>query len=92
MANKAHHNNPAYRRAAAAVRAHAYADAATRCWRCGLTLAEIRLDKPRETWQAGHLQDGDLSQGLAAEHASCNASAGAAAGNAAREPRSRRWK
>lgn len=91
MANKPWHNNPAYRRAAAAIRAQAYGNPSTTCWRCGLTLDEVRRTKPRTTWDAGHIVDGDLSAGLRPEHSSCNRSAGASAGNATREPRSRRW-
>ena len=91
MANKAHHSDPQYRRRAALIRAAAYRDPTTICWRCGLTLDEARRKRPRETWDAGHKRDGDLSAGLAAEHAYCNRAAGAAAGNAKREPRSRSW-
>jgi hypothetical protein len=77
MAGKAHHADPAYRRLAAQVRAQAYANPDTRCARCGLTLGT-------DTWDAGHVVDGDLSAGLVAEHARCNRSAGAIAGNARR--------
>ena len=84
MAGKAHHADPTYRSAAAHVRAQAYANPSTTCWRCGLTLDEARRIRPNETWQAGHLVDGDLSAGLMPEHARCNASAGAKALNAKR--------
>lgn len=38
------------------IRARAYADPSTRCWRCGLTLAEVRAANPRRkvVWHAGH--------------------------------------
>jgi hypothetical protein len=84
MANAAHHRDPLYRRMAAAVRAAAYANPSTTCWRCGLTLDEIRRTQPRATWDAGHIIDGDLSAGLRAECRRCNRSAGAAMGNSKR--------
>ena len=91
MAGKAHHSDPVYKRQAAHVRAVAYGDPTTRCWRCGMTLEQVKRTKPHATWDAGHLVDGDLLAGLRAECSPCNRSAGARAGNAAREPRSRRW-
>jgi len=91
VAGKAHHSDPVYKRQAAHVRAVAYGDPTTRCWRCGMTLEQVKRTKPHATWDAGHLVDGDLLAGLAPEHSTCNRSAGARAGNAAREPRSRRW-
>lgn len=51
----------------------AYADPATQCWRCGKTLAQ---HKPGDTWQAGHLHDGDKTSPAAPEARSCNARAG----------------
>ena len=68
--------NPAHYRGSYHVRARrvreaANADPETRCWRCG---EQAREDDP---WQAGHLRDGDPTSPLAAEHRSCNASAGA---------------
>lgn len=61
----------------------AYANKATRCWRCGLTLAEAEAAEPgrRITWDAGHTIDADRYAPLLAEHSSCNRSAGAALGN-----------
>jgi hypothetical protein len=73
------------------VRDAAYADPATRCWRCGLTLAEIQRAKPHATWDAGHVNDGQVNGVLLPECSPCNRSSGAAMGNAKREPRSRRW-
>lgn len=91
--NRSHHTDPEYIRLAAIVRAAANADPTTRCRRCGLTRAEA-LDlwgERRAAWQAGHIVDGNLAAGLAPEHAKWNASAGATAGNAAREPHTERW-
>ncbi len=72
---KAWHSG-SYQRQAAAVRARADADPATRCWRCGRTRAEHR-----SKWQAGHVIDGQVGGELRAECTPCNASAGAVRGN-----------
>ena len=80
-----------YAKRAARVRAAAYADPTTTCWRCGLTLDEARAAHPHTKWDAGHLEDGAVGGALRPEHSHCNRSAGAALGNARREPRSRRW-
>jgi len=76
------------------VRRDAYADPATRCRRCGLTLAEFRARHPGRNWRwaAGHVVDGQPGGRLVAEHGYCNSSAGAAMGNRrrARTPRQRR--
>lgn len=77
-----HHRTPQYRRRSALVRARAYANPDTRCWRCGLTRAEHGT-----TWDAGHLNDGQVDGPLAAECARCNRSAGAAIGAATRKRR-----
>ena len=65
------------------VRDAAYADPSTRCWSCGLTMAEAKAAEPgrRITWDAGHTVDGDRYAPLLAEHSSCNRSRGAAVGN-----------
>lgn len=78
-------------RIARVVRAQAYANAATRCRRCGLTLAERRLTHPRATWDAGHPDPGQT--GYAPECSSCNRSAGAAKGNRQRNgvPTTQAW-
>jgi hypothetical protein len=81
------HRRGDYQRRAAVVCAAAYANPDTRCWRCGLTLAEV----PGSTWDAGHLVDGQPGGVLAAEHSRCNRSAGAALGNQMRRKVSRRW-
>ena len=81
-----------YKRRALGVRVYAYADPATRCWRCGLTLEQARsADGPGVRWQAGHVRDGEVGGDLLPEHSTCNARAGASYGNAKREPRSRYW-
>jgi len=76
------HRSGDYQRRAAAVRAAAYADPTTRCWRCGKTLDQ---HKPGTTWDAGHVIDGSPLSILAAEASSCNRSAGAAMGNRRRK-------
>jgi hypothetical protein len=88
--DKRHHQGD-YPRRAAAVRAAAYGDPTTRCWRCGLTLEEAKASNSKVRWQAGHLVDGQAGGALRPEHSTCNASAGAAYGNAKREPRSQSW-
>jgi 5-methylcytosine-specific restriction endonuclease McrA len=84
VANKPHHRDPRYVRLAALVRAQAYADPTTRCWRCGLTLDEVRRTNPRARWDAGHLVDGSILDGLRAECSPCNRAAGARMVNARR--------
>ncbi len=82
-----------YQVRARAVRQAAMLNPLTRCWRCGLTLAEHlphRTGSPA-TWQAGHVIDSDPTSPLVAEASTCNKSAGASYGNAKREPRSEDW-
>lgn len=60
------------------VRAAAYADPTTRCWRGGHTLAEARaLWGTHVKWTAGHLVDGQEGGPLAPECSHCNYGAGA---------------
>lgn len=76
---KAAHHRGNYQTRAARVRAAANADPTTRCWRCdGLT-------RPDDPWTAGHIVDSHPDSPLAAEHASCNYSAGATLGNRRRQ-------
>ncbi len=75
------HRRGTYQRDAARVRAMAYADPNTRCARCGFTLA----DKPGDTWDAGHVNSGQVGGPLRPEHSSCNRSAGATEGNQRRK-------
>jgi hypothetical protein len=93
MAGQPHHKDRRYVLASARIRAAANANPNTRCWRCGLTLAEhpnTKTGKPPR-WTAGHIVDGDLSAGLRPEVDVCNYQAGAAAGNRNREPHSELW-
>ena len=76
MANKPYHNGRSYRRRARAVRMAAYLNPETKCRRCGLTLEQRRVTHPHDTWDAGHVVDGEVGGALAPEHASCNRSAG----------------
>ena len=78
--NKRHYKG-SYQQDAAQLRAMAYANPDTRCARCGLTLA----DKPGDTWDAGHAEDGRPGGLLRPEHSSCNRSAGAIEGNRRRK-------
>jgi hypothetical protein len=82
------HYTGTYDTRAKRVRDAAYSDPSTRCWRCGLTLAEV----PGATWHAGHTVDGNSNFPLAPEHSTCNTAAGAKAGHRrkALNP-SRRW-
>lgn len=71
------HYRGTYHVQARLVRAHAYANPNTRCWRCGETLQEIRRRKPRARWTAGHLVDSQPGGALAPECGPCNYAAGA---------------
>lgn len=55
------------------MRERAYADPSTRCWRCGLTLAEVRARNPERkvVWHAGHTGPGRFAA-LLAECSLCN--------------------
>lgn len=75
------HYQGSYHVQARRVRQHAYANPNTRCWRCTLTLAEIRKTKPRAKWTAGHLVDGQAGGPLAPECSPCNYANGARTGN-----------
>lgn len=80
MAKAAHHRGT-YHVRAAKVRAAAYADPFTRCWRCGLTLRAIRIRHPRARWTAGHVIAGQVDGELRPECSPCNYGHGAAMGN-----------
>ena len=64
------------------VREAAYANPATRCRWCLLTLAEAQALYPEKSvkWDAGHRDHTDPRAPLAAEHAHCNRSEGQAFG------------
>lgn len=86
------HYRGRYHVQAATLRAHAYANPDTTCWRCHRTLEQIRQHHPRARWTAGHLIDGQVGGPLAPECSPCNYSAGAKLGNRnRREPHTERW-
>ena len=83
-----------YQADARRVRAAAYADPSTRCWRCGHTLDRCkphRNGKPAR-WTAGHVIDSDPTSPLLPECSPCNKSAGATYGNRLRGARRARQK
>lgn len=91
MGKPAHYRGT-YHVAAQRVRATAYADPTTRCWRCGRTLdqhAPHKTGRPA-TWTAGHIIDSDPTSPLAPEASTCNKSAGATYGNRLRRARKAR--
>lgn len=91
---KGAHHRGSYQVQAKRVRDRANADPGSRCWRCGLTLAEVRKRKPHAKWTAGHLIDGQVGGRLAPECSPCNMGAGATEGNRRRRPKpwtSRPW-
>jgi hypothetical protein len=87
------HYAGSYQKRARLVRDRANADPLTRCWRCGLTLAEARRRWPDKDviWHAGHVVDGDSTAPLLPEHSNCNIYAGAVAGNLAKNAKRGRW-
>lgn len=78
---KGPHHKGTFHQESARIRAAAYADPTTRCWRCGRTLEQVRKVKPHAKWTAGHLIDSTPGAPLAAECSPCNYSHGAALGN-----------
>jgi hypothetical protein len=75
-----------YARRAARVRANAYLNSNTKCWRCGMTLEQVQRIKPHAKWDAGHVRDGEVGGSLMAECSPCNRSAGAALRNTHTDP------
>lgn len=77
----------------AAIRAAAWANPDTRCWRCNRTLAEMPLHRTgrRPWWTGGHINDGQVDGAELPECSHCATSTGARRGNRMRERRSRRW-
>lgn len=65
-------HDAAHDKRAKVIRWRAYADPATRCWRCGRTLAEVKAAEPtrRVEWHAGHT--GGPLEPLAPECSLCN--------------------
>lgn len=76
MAKKPHYRG-SYHVQSRRIRQAAEADPSTRCWRCGLTMQQIRARKPKARWTAGHLIDGLKDGPLRAECSGCNYAAGA---------------
>jgi hypothetical protein len=78
VAKPAHYSG-SYHVRSRAVRQAANANPLTRCWRCGLTLAEHKPHKSGKParWQAGHLVDSDPTSPLLPEASTCNTRAGA---------------
>ena len=62
------HRRGSYQRDARRLTRLAYADPTTRCWRCGRTLVEHPPHKTGRapTWQAGHVNDGQIGGPLRA--------------------------
>ena len=85
---KGPHHRGTYHVRARQVRAAAYANPATQCWRCGRTLNQ---HKPGDRWTAGHIHDGDPNSPLLPEARSCNSSAGATLGNQRRNQGPLAW-
>lgn len=65
----------------------------TICWRCGLTMAEIRALNPGRTikWQAGHTDPGNSAKPSLAEHSLCNTRAGQGLKQSNQMAHSKRW-
>jgi hypothetical protein len=80
---KAPHHRGTHQIRARRLTAYAYANPDTRCWRCGLTLAQHpphKTGKPAR-WTAGHVNDGEMGGLLLPEASTCNYAAGAELGN-----------
>ena len=82
-----------YQTRARALRDAAYADPTTRCWRCGLTLAEFEARHPgrHARWHADHVVPGSRTSPLRPAHASCNTEDGARNSHGTGLNPSRRW-
>lgn len=74
---KGAHHRGSYHVTSRRVRQAANADPTTRCWRCGLTLAERRRTHPKARWTAGHVVDGQAGGTLLPECSPCNYGNGA---------------
>lgn len=60
----------------------------TRCWRCGLTIDQVRQRvNPRAIWTSGHVNDGETGGPMLPECSPCNYGNGARLGNRKRKPR-----
>ena len=89
---KAAHHRGTYHRDAMRVRAQAWANPDTRCWKCERQIHEIthRNGRPAR-WTAGHVVDGQAGGMMLPECSVCACSTGAQRGNRMREPRSVDW-
>lgn len=87
------HYSGSYRTRAKAIVSAAAGNPLTRCWRCGLTMSEIKALHPdrRITWQAGHTKERDSSRPILAEHSYCNERHGQAVGESLKVNHSKRW-
>lgn len=90
LRNRAHYRG-SYHVQSKRLRDNANANPDTRCWRCRLTLAEIRKQHPKARWTAGHILDGVPDSPIAAECSPCNYGAGARLGNKRRHRRLLTW-
>ena len=90
MTKAAHHRGD-YHRRSLALKAQAYANPDTRCWRCGRTMQQVRQTKPRAKWTAGHLVDGQINGALLPECSPCNYGAGARLTNSRRGKTDLSW-
>ena len=90
MRNRQHYRG-SYHVQSKRIRDAANANPNTRCWRCGLTLHQIRQTKPKARWTAGHIIDGLPESPLAAECSPCNYGEGARLGNRRSRTRSLTW-
>lgn len=77
-APKPQHHRGSYQRLAKRVTDAAWANPATRCIRCGLTLQAHKPHRNgrRPWWTAGHLVDGQVDGELGPEASTCNYAAG----------------
>lgn len=80
------HYRGGYQTQAKRITRAADADPSTRCWTCGLTLAEIHTTTPKAKWTAGHVNDGEVNGPLRAQCSPCNFSGGARITNQRNEP------
>lgn len=90
---KAAHHRGTYQAYARRVVEAAYNNPGTICRRCGYTFDQYaqRQGAARAKWTAGHVNDGEIGGLLVPEHAHCNYSAGAIAGNRKRTTNHRTW-
>jgi len=68
------HYDAQFKQRGKVMREAAAADSTTKCWRCGLTLAEYRAQHPgREvSWHVDHVVPGRTNSPLRMAHSTCN--------------------